>query len=139
MIDLVDALVELLEPKARTTAKIDRSAAQPLDYEANTLYAWIESGQHVSVGTGEVEERFTIRTVYVADNAGETSAKKRLREVSEALDAKAVRYLDRIRDREQAGPWGNLSGTVDHDFIRQLEVRGVSVVVAGWRLLGSVT
>ena len=139
MIDVVDAMVALVEPTPGVAR--DGKAAAPYSYQPNTVYGWVDAHSQAIVGTGEeggwgeIEERFSVRIVFVADNAGEEAAHERDRSVSEALDKKADEYLKALT-RNQAGvPWDTLTAVVaDHDFVRQLELRGISILASGYRL-----
>lgn len=143
MIDVVDALRELLEPNVGGEVTADDTCAQPYEYVADTLYAWVTAHSWISVGTGEangpseIEERFAIRVVLALSNSGEEAKLARDRDVSKALDDKAASYLSLIATHAQTPPWDSLSATVDHDFLRQFEVRGIALVVTGWRLRSS--
>jgi hypothetical protein len=143
MIEVIDALRELLEPtdaidesRSENDVILDRSCAQPFEFVANTLYAWEELRRQVPAGTGEIREDFEIRFVYVS-KASEEAGSKRNRDVSIALDAKADGYLELIRNFANIPPWdsGNIQATVDADMIRQLEVRGIGIRVIGYRMV----
>lgn len=142
MIDLIDALREILEEPGSTVA-IDDSCALPAEIKPNTLYAFPVSNRIESIGTGEVggthelREDFSIRAVFAVPNPGEEAGQVRERDVSVLLDAKGEQYLAAIMAHAQTPPWDNLTASVDHDFLRQFEIRGVSIVATGYRLRSS--
>lgn len=142
IVELVDAIREILEPRGVGLAH-DDSCAQPAAIEPNKLYAWPLSHSISSVGTGEIgglhelREDFSIRAVFAIPNPGEEAEQKRDRDVSILLDEKAASYVGAILAHAQVPPWDNLTPTVDHDFLRQFEIRGVSIVATGYRLISS--
>lgn len=141
MIEIIDGLRELLEPtdpvdETRSTNGLilDRTCSQPFDQAPSTVYAWEESCSHVSIGTGEVQERFEVIFVLTLDNEGETSIAQRSRDVSIALDAKRKEWMRLIRLHKNLFD-GDLAASSDADFLRQLDLRGIAVRIAGWRLI----
>lgn len=137
MRDVIDALRTLFVTAAGGAIASDDSLSEPIEYEPGVLYAWEEASAHTSIGTGEVREDFEIRLVYPIDNAGEVSAVKRSRSVSEALDSLRGVWLDAIREHQNSPPWdsGTISGTVNADLIRQLGLRGLGIIVRGYRIV----
>lgn len=142
MLDLIDALIGLLEPDPQAR-RVDDSGSQPNEWAPETLYVYPTAEQWVRVGTGsvdsigEIEQRFSIRIVYTAPNYTEEPTGKRSREVTLALEAKVEQYLSAILTRDGLPPWDNLTTVVDHDFLRQFAVRGISIVASGYRLRSS--
>lgn len=144
MIDVIDALVELLEPAGPgRILDVDDSAAQPNEWKPNTLYGFPVADRFEQAGTGaidragEIIERFEIRLVLTAPNPGEEPSGGRDRDVSLKLDSKADEYLTAIVTHETGQAWDNLTATVDHDWLRQFEIRGVSLVCSGYRFRSS--
>lgn len=144
MIDLCDALRELLEPASQDrTVSVDDSCSQPNEWSPNTLYVFPVAHRYVRIGTGgvgvigEVREDFTIRAVYAHSNPQEEPTGVRDREVTAALEARFEDYVLKILTNEAGQLWDNLTPTVDHDFLRQFEVRGVSIVAEGYRIRSS--
>lgn len=143
MIEVVDALRELVEPTDPVDethslygTKLDRAAARPFEWEADTFYAFEESSAHVSIGTGEVREDFTIFLVYCAGGNGEESLLKRSRETSEALDERRTRYMDALRHSAgRPGLWAYVLGSSLPEYLRQFEIRGVAVRAVGYRVV----
>ena len=133
MIDLVENLAELV----RGDATLDPAFAQPYTFESMTLYGWIESRAHTSIGTGEVREDFEIVFVYVTDGDGEEAVLQRDPDVSRKLDAWATAAMDELRQRGDfvMGDDGHLTYRLDADFLRQLETRGAALRISGWRIL----
>lgn len=141
MIEICDALRELLEPKG-SGVEHDDSGSQPNDYVENTLYAWPNSHRLSLAGTGDVDgggewrESFVIRAVYTVPNVGEESSGKRDREVTLALDQKAASWQKKLARAESLpGVWDSIEFTIDHDFVRQLSLRGISVLLTGYRMV----
>lgn len=155
MIDLIDALRELLEPSslddpaiAASGTRLDRSCAQPFTFEPDTLYAYEELDQRILEETyaesiiepgafvGVERQNFTIVFVYSADGTGENAAMKRERAVSIALDDRRNGYLRLLKDHRTHGDlWHHLAGSADADYVRQLEVRGIAVRITGYRFV----
>lgn len=146
MIEVIDALLELVEPTDPVDAtvsqnglKIDRTASAPFEFEGPAVYAWEESSQQFPVGTGEVREEFVIMLVVTEQNPMETGTGRRSRAVSEALDKVRERWLKAIRSATtREGLWGQMVGGTDADFLRQLGVRGLAVRASGWRMVTDV-
>ena len=146
MIEIGDALIELLEPSgASRTVEVDDSFAAPNDFAENTLYAFptthsferVGTGAADGLGWGEVQERFAIRIVYATKNTAEEPQGTRERDVTVTLEAKAEEYVDKILRSQTGDQWDNLAVIVDHDFLRQFAIRGVSLVVSGYKFRSS--
>jgi hypothetical protein len=136
MIDVVDALRELVKLELPPNTPIDETGAQPFEWNPG-LYAWCETQAHRSIGTGEVREDFIVMLVYVVETHEEAML-TRTREATVALDTITERMLTTIRLHANVPPWdsGNIIGSTNPDFLRQLEQRGQSVQVDGYRLKG---
>lgn len=135
MLDVLDALVDLVK-QADTSLVYDDSAAAPYEWRDGTVYSWIETTNDRSIGTGEVRQDFEIMIVYASDNDGEEARLTRSRAVSEALDSWRRDVMDLIRQNTHVPPWssGTIAARSDEDFLRQLEVRGVAIMVGGYRI-----
>jgi hypothetical protein len=147
VIEVLDGIVEMLEPRAERNSSInvDDAYAEPLEYKAETLYVFERSDDRRLAGTSPADiNDFALTAVYVADDSGERAQGQRLREVTLKLDAKRERYLRKIRNN-RTGPlvegsdsaplWANLTGGADPDFIRGLEIRGIAITLRGWRFV----
>lgn len=136
MIDVVDALVALVKPLDGGLTYDDTLAA-PFEWQPDTVYAWAETVIHRPAGTGEVREEFEVMLVRTVPNEGEEAQLRRSRAVSVALAKWRSDVLDLIREYANVPPWsgGNIVGRSDEDFLRQLEIRGVGVMVGGYRFL----
>lgn len=140
MLDLIDAIVDLLEPPAARVTKIDSAiGAEPFSYEGrpDTLFLF-EYGPDVRdlAGAGPLElERFALQAVYVGDSKDEEAQQTRRRDVNEAIDVKRELYAKRIRERRSARTWSHLQAAFDGDYVRAFEVRGFALRISGWRIL----
>jgi hypothetical protein len=121
-----------LGPRSRRTT--------PLTSRSNTLYVYPITGLLGEPDVGDppsLREDFVVEAVYVADNQGEEANRRRSRDVSVELDAKAREYTDLLARnpfRDGTHPWEHARVTsVDWDRLRQLDVRGIAVRVTGWR------
>ena len=125
------------------TAEVDDSCSQPNEWAPNTLYVFPISNRFERIGTGsfdavgEAQQRFSLRAVYSIPNSGEEPTGVREREISEIIQAKVDDYILKILTRENGQLWDNLTATVDHDYLRQFDVRGVSIVAEGYRFRSS--
>jgi len=148
LIDVCDAIRTILETPT-TGALLNDDCAQPFLYVDNTLYVWAGPlDEHRQHGDGaQDEERFTIMAGYAVTDAGERTTKDRKRSISEALDARAHLYAERIRANRAHPPgvpqgsrtWGDLTAVINHNAIRTVgknAVRGFTVTIRGWRLVG---
>jgi hypothetical protein len=144
MLDVIDGIRELLEPRNERTCKVDDSGAEPLTYQADTLYVFEAGDVRRLAGASPHDlNDFSVVAVYVADDATERSKGVRLRAVTEALDLRRERYMKAIRNSralaENGAPnsliWGHIQASADADFIRALQVRGIAINVPGWRMV----
>lgn len=154
MIDVIDALMLLLEPggsidptnSLRTTTSgviAVHTAARPPQPEMtpNHLYCYPVADRHVTIGAGDPpdeREEFTVEALLVVDREDEEPKLTARRDVSSTLDTKAHAYLAAVnanRPRNGAvAPWEYLtSASVDWDRLRSFAVRGVPLRVSGWR------
>ena len=134
--DVIDALRERLS-KEVTGYGWDASLAQPFEWRDETVYLWAEKTQETSIGMGEIRQDFEIMLVVSTGNEGEEAKLERSRDVSLKLDAARAGILRWIRLNAHVPPWdsGNIAGRSDEDFLRQFEVRGVAVMIGGYRLV----
>jgi len=139
VLDIIDAILELLEPDPTVVGK-DTTAERPFDWAPNTLYVYPVLDIHADGDMGDppsIRENFTVDAIYVADGQGEEATRTRSRDVSLELDAKAHAYADILaaaRFRGPGRPWEDARVTsVDWDRLRQIDVRGVAVRITGWR------
>lgn len=156
---MIEPLAKLFEPwvgdpvtdsegsrkiKADSGTTVDLNGVEPFSFLKDTLYLWPVADSHElfeSANPPRTEERFEIVALYAADSKDEEAKQRRLRTVSEALDAKGHAWLDLIRrnrSRYEAGtpaPWKNLVARLDPDTIRNFNVRGIALRVAGYRYL----
>lgn len=159
MLDLIDAIAELLEPwqpdeprlrngslevAAQSGTVVDLNAAEPVIWQPNHLYLWDEGDQHALAGVGnppEEREVFEVTAIYVADSQDEEAKQRRTRAVSEALDLKRHEYAAAIaanRSKYVSGgatPWSHLESSLDADFVRDINVRGFALRITGYRFL----
>lgn len=147
MIDLIDALRELLEPESEEAGvsvngvRLDNTAAMPFDFEPNTLYVVEEQDLRTLDETwtpeGGVERQsFIVNALYVIDSEGENAITRRSRAVSIALDEKRNEYCRLVRmTRTNGDVWHHIQASADADFVRQLQVRGIAVRITGYRFV----
>lgn len=152
LIDVCDAIRTVVLEPVPNGVVLDDTCAEPFFYEHNTLYVWASQGDdHRQSGDGmQDEERFMIRAAYALSDDGERASKLRQRAISQALDAKAHVYVERIRsyrtypdtDPPPNRLWGDISAVVDHNSIRTVgtnAVRGFTITIRGWRMVGGGT
>lgn len=145
MNDIIDALIALLEPSPAATLMIDRTCAPPIDptgyfnkaggvdYTAS-MYAYPTADDHRLDGASPCDvEYFEVTVLYVVDDEGEQDAEQRTRDVSDALDTKGHDYLALVRANRNIGPWDHLQGRIDYGAVARLEVRGIAIVLTGYR------
>lgn len=134
--DVVDALRERLS-QVIVDFEWDDTLAQPYEWRDGRVYLWCETTTEISIGTGEIRQDFEILIVAPVDNEGEEARLTRSRDVSLKLDSFRAEALRWIALNANVPPWdsGNIAGRSDEDFLRQLEVRGVAVMVGGYRLV----
>lgn len=152
MLDVLDGVLILVEPggvidpdtsirpaTSGTTVDHSGAAAFNLEFDPDRLYGWPTADRHEVFEAGDPpseRERFTLDLLYVADSRGEQAASRRLRSVSEAVDAKAHGYLALIAAHKALGTlWDDLRGEINPDTIRGFNVRGVGLRLTGWRYL----
>lgn len=135
--DIVDALRERLQGAVTPGYSWDDTLAQPFEWVADTVYLWCESTQEIPIGTGEIRQDFEVMVVIGVDHLGEEAVLRRNRETSLKLDQVRREIMQWIRLNANVPPWdsGNIAGRSDEDFLRQLEVRGVAVMIGGYRLV----
>lgn len=135
--DIVDALREGLEGHVTPGYTWDDTLAQPFEWAADTVYLWCETTTEPSIGTGEVRQDFEIMVVIGVDHGGEEAMLMRNRETSLKLDTFRAEVMEWVRLHAHVPPWdsGNLAARSDEDFLRQLELRGVAVMIGGYRLV----
>lgn len=154
ILDVLDGLLQVVEPGgeievdshgvatriANSTVRVDHNGDRPFAYEAGHLYGWAEADTHLPDSAGpSVREDFVVRLVLVAANEGEEAEQRRHRALTAELDARGHLYLSRLaanRSRYadgQPAPWGHVAGVLDHEYIRAIEVRGLALVVTGYR------
>ena len=142
MLEVVDALRSLLEPDPDL---VDDTAEMPFEWQPGMLYVFEDESNWSRLDTGGmIREDFVIMAVYVRP-ADEAPLAKRSREVTEALDARRVRYLTTIADNPSMGAasgdpdepplWSHIMGASLPRYLRELEVRGIAVRVVGYRLM----
>lgn len=159
MIDLIDAIAELLEPwqpdqprlrdgsyevRAVSGVVVDLNAAEPTSWQKNHLYLFVEADTHALAGAGnppEEQERFSIAAIFSADSRDEEAKQRRTRAVSESLLAKQHTYAAAIaanRSKYASGgatPWKHLESSLDNDLLREFNVRGFALRINGYRFL----
>jgi len=150
VLDVLDAVLSLVEPggdidletglrAAASGTVVDHSGARPFDleFDHDYLYGWVNDDRHVTAETGDppsIRENFTLELIYAADSQGEQAASRRLRSVSEVIDAKAHEYLALIAANVAYGDaWQDLTGQINPDTIRGFNVRGVGLRLTGYR------
>lgn len=135
MNEVLDFLRSSLEPDQE--AELDDTAAEPLEWTANTLYAYLlPATTHEPFESGpSVLERFSARIVYVADDGGESARRERSRDVSDLLDAKRTRYLDTLRGLMSAPPFWAFAAAAETSAPDTLLTRAVSIRLNGYRIL----
>ena len=153
MLDVLDRVLELLEPggeldpetstrMSTSGTTVDHTGAQPfnLEFQPDWLYAWPGRDLHETLEAGDppsIRERFELHLVYIGDSGGEQAISRRLRAVSDALDAKAHAYLGRVAANQapRGGLWSDLGAELTPDTIRGFNVRGAALRLTGWRQL----
>lgn len=153
MLDLIDAVAALFEPWTAPTVPVERdgvrtvaadsgvvvdlNGSRPFEFEANHLYLWPMADVHELVESGNPpveQERFELQVLFVADSADEEAKQIRRRAVTAALEDKAHGYLALVRQNRSKHPdWQHMTGRLDHDTIRNFNVRGAAVRLAGYR------
>lgn len=129
---IVDELAALLEP---TSARRDGTAARPVEFLPEILYAWSPSERFVQTGTGEIdEERFAIRVAWGADASGEVAAGERKRETTNAIVDKADALVALLRAHRTGSSYENLDYQVDYEGLITSTVRGFYLDVTGYTL-----
>ena len=117
----------------------DLSAAEPFGYvgypDTLFLFEWGPDIRGLAGASPQDLERFALQAVYVADAKDEEPQERRRRDVTETLDAKREFYAARIRQRRSAASWSHLECTIDGDYVRAFEVRGVALRISGWRVV----
>lgn len=148
MLDVVDAIRNLLEPTPGAVTVHDNAAA-PLDAEVDIaaneqhLWVWLVEDTHELSGAGnppEEREVFEIDAMYITVDSGEREQGKRLRSVSQSLDTKLHAYTALIaanRSRYANGtraPWDHLATSVSSlEDYRGLDARGFVLRITGYR------
>lgn len=156
MLDVIDALLNLLEPGGAMDAEtalrtatsgttVDHTAARPyqVEFQPNTLYAWPGPDRHVVTEAGNPpseREEFTLELLYCATSSSEQAKSQALRAVSAVVDAKAHAYMavvaaNKAPSSNPDAPWSELRGEINPDTIRGFNVRGVGLRLTGWRQL----
>lgn len=140
--DVIDTLLLILEPDPTTVTR-DGTLAHPYEWDADTLYGFPTGADVFELaGAGnppESREVFEVTFVYVLDTGGEEAKLQPDRDVSAALYDRAELYAQRVaanRSKLAAGgecPWDDLRASVDHRFLADLNLRGVALVVRGYR------
>lgn len=150
MLDLVDALRNLLEPTPGTTGvTLHDNAAAPLNAELDIsngskhlwVYAVEDTHELSGVGTPpEEREVFEIHAMFVIDDTGEREAGARLRAISIELDTKTHAYAaivaaNRSRRVGSVTVWDHIASSVSSlEDYRGLDARGFVLRIIGYRL-----
>lgn len=122
---------------------VDLNMRRPANYEADHLYAWPSRHDHALAGVGapaEERDNFAIQFVYAVEADDEEAQWQPSREVSDELDERAELYAGRIaanRSRyadRTAAPWEHLASSVQHDTTITFGVRGIGLLVTGYRI-----
>jgi hypothetical protein len=134
VLDVVDGLRELLSDGLDVVT--DDTGDRPYEWTPGTLYVWEESSDHQSIGTGEIRENFVVMAAIAAPSDEEAFGRK-LREVTETLDAYRNTFLLKIRTNTNVPPWssGYIAGASVPNYLRQLDLRGLAIRVAGYRII----
>lgn len=152
MIELVDEIRTVIGAPAVASldATVDDSCADPVAWEANTLYAFESEGEadvHEPEGDGSIDrEIFEVTLVYISAADDENRMGPRHRETSVTLDAvkeAAMTLIRGNRERSTTDPdsgatvqlWADLRGRGDMGFVRALNLRGVAIRVRGYRFI----
>lgn len=134
VLDIVDELVVLLEADV---TKRDRTAARPVEYDADRLYAWPRNERFMQDGDGSIDqERFAIRVAWGADAQGEIAAGMRMRETSELIQDRVAALAALIRGRRTGATYENAQvDAVDYESLVTSRVRGFLMDVSGYQLI----
>lgn len=134
-LELVDALVELVEPAATRIVAVDDSGAEPSEYLPSTLYGWISADEETIAEGLQKQHGFEVTLVLVSAETAEEAELERDETVSIYLSAKREAYLAAIQGSRATAMWDDLVGSADEAFIRALDVRGLAVRARGYRFL----
>ena len=150
MIDVVDALRNLLEPTPTTTGvTLHNSAAAPLqsevDFSAGSKHLWVymveDTHELAGVGTPpEEREVFEVHAMFVIDDTGERESGERKRAISVELDTKTHAYTaviaaNRSRRVANVTVWDHVASSVSSlEDYRGLDARGFVLRITGYRL-----
>ena len=148
MLDVVDAILNLVEPGgvlnadtsrrvATSEVVVDHNGAEPFTtWDPNALYGYIVTDTHRPPDFADRED-FVVEIVRVADSTAEETQQRRLRDVSEQLDDSAHDYagiLDQNRSRGTGRPWDYITvASIDWDRLRRINERAVAIRITGWR------
>ena len=134
-LELVDALVELVEPASTRVVAVDDSGAEPSEYRPSTLYAWISADLERIAEGSQMQHEFEVTLVLVSAETSEEAELEHDEDVSIYLSGKREQYLETIEQNRATAMWDDLVGSADDEFIRALEVRGLAVRARGYRFL----
>ena len=117
---------------------VDLNMRRPVEHEADHLYVWPIVHTHATEGAGnppEDREDFQLQLLYVVERGEEEPAMQARRDVSDALDARAELYAERVAaNRVKYPTWQHAYvSTVQHDTVVTFGARGIGLVVSGYR------
>lgn len=132
---IVDEIAAVLEA---SSAKRDGTAARPVEYAADVLYAWPQSEKFTAADTGQHDqESFAIRVAWAVDESNEIAEGIRSRAVSDAITAKVAAYAAAI-ETHRAGStfeWVQVD-QVDYEALITHSVRGFLMDLSGYHYGG---
>lgn len=117
---------------ADPTMAIDMSGAEPFRYEPDVLYLWEDSASRTPAAIARGDFTF-IAAVGVPDQ-GEQAKQISDRDVTLALQARALAMWDALRSNVSGDEWAYLTATLDPDFVTSYGVRGFAFRITGYRL-----
>lgn len=133
VLSVVDEVALLFEPDA---SKRDGTAARPVEYAPDMLYAWARTERFVTEGDGSLDdERFALRVAWLADASHEVAAGERSRAISEAIHGKADALAALVRGHRTGASyeWLAVDG-FDYESAITHNARGFYCDLSGYQL-----
>jgi hypothetical protein len=134
MLDLVDAILDLVEPNDDQVAK-DRAGEEPLTWTPGTLYAYGFRNADTVIESGPTRRQdWGVRLVFVAPSDGEEATRERKREVSDVLEEKRIAYMAAIAEAQVSPVWLFAQAAESPTRPRTLQTRALAIDITGWRV-----
>jgi hypothetical protein len=135
LLDIVNAVRDLLEPDEPGRPVIDETGEQPFTWSEDTLYVYPIANAETPIETGPVvRQDFGLLAVYVA-GSHEEPAMERQASVSELLDGKRARYMDAVRANQVTETWHHSRASERPNPPRTLQSRAVAIEIRGFRVV----